>query len=88
MRRRGSVDLDEETLGHPYANAQYRVYRLDDGKFGVEVTAAGVLPAKISGFATQEAVDQWVASHKETVKTQRSPTSRATYRRTFRKGPV
>jgi hypothetical protein len=50
----------------PYADAHYRVYRLDDGTFGVDVTAAGVLPAKVTRFATQEDADQWVAHHKAT----------------------
>jgi hypothetical protein len=86
MRRRGSVVLDEQTHGHPYANAQYRVFALEDGSFGVDITAVGVLPIKLTGFATQEAVDQWVANHKETVKTQRSPTSRKSYR-LFGKAP-
>jgi hypothetical protein len=87
MKRRGSVVIDEEAHGHPYANAQYRVFTLEDRPFGVDVTAAGVLPTKVTGFASQEAADQWVANHKETVKTQRSPISRVHYHRTSRKAP-
>jgi hypothetical protein len=67
--------------------AAVALHTLDDGTFGVDVTAAGVLPTKVTGFASQEVANLWVANHKETVKGQRSPVSRVYFHRTFRRAP-
>jgi hypothetical protein len=55
---------------HPYADAQYRVYRLDDGTFGIEVSLPDVLPTKITSFPSRRAANQWVENHKKTVENQ------------------
>jgi hypothetical protein len=43
------------------------MYELEDGTFAVSVTAVGVLPTKVMGFATQDAANQWIVNHKATV---------------------
>ena len=52
---------------HPYADADYRVFKLEDGSFGVELTIPDVAPTKITSFPSRTAAKQWVAGHKATV---------------------
>jgi hypothetical protein len=67
MGDRGTAPEDEKAQGSPYADAQYRTYKLEDGTFAVSVTAVGVLPTKVMGFATQGAANLWIVNHKATV---------------------
>lgn len=55
---------------HPYADAQYRVFKLDDVTFGIEVSLPDMLPTKITSFPSRAAANQWVEDHKKTVKKQ------------------
>ena len=66
---------------HPHADAQYRVYRLDDGSFGVEVSLPEALPTKITSFPTRAAANQWIAEHKKTVKEQSALAGRPQFAR-------
>ena len=68
---------------HPHADAQYRVYRLEDGKFGIEVTIPDALPTKVTSFPSRKAANQWVADHKDTVERQGGSAYRLTYVRRF-----
>jgi len=61
-----------EQLDHPHAHAAYRVYRLDDGAYGVEVTIPNTFPTKVSSFRSRGAAHEWIAEHKWTVSQQRS----------------
>jgi hypothetical protein len=58
------------TREHRYAAAAYRVYRIEGGAFGVEVTVEGELPTKITSFASRAAANRWVVEHKQTVERQ------------------
>jgi len=55
---------------HRYAGATYRVYRIDGGAFGIEVTIEDELPIKITSFPTRAAANRWIAEHKATVERQ------------------
>jgi hypothetical protein len=50
------------------------MYELEDGTFAISVTALGVLPTKVMGFATQDAANQWIVNHKATVKSGKDST--------------
>jgi hypothetical protein len=70
MDRVSQAPTNDEKRRHPHADAEYRVYRLDDGGFGVEVTIPDVFPVKITSFATRKAAKQWAENHKKTVERQ------------------
>jgi hypothetical protein len=70
MARVSQTPTKDEKRRHPHADAEYRVYRLDDGGFGVEVTIPDAFPAKITSFATRKAAKQWAENHKKTVESQ------------------
>jgi len=55
---------------HRYAGAIYRVYRIDSGAFGIEVTIEGELPIRVTSFRSRAAANRWIAGHKETVEQQ------------------
>jgi len=59
-----------EKRRHPHADAQYRVYRTDDGAFGIEVSLPDVFPTRITSFPTRAAANQWIEVHKTTVERQ------------------
>ena len=66
---------------HPHADAQYRVYKLDDGTFGIEVSIPDTPPTKVTSFPTRKAANQWVAYHKHTVDRLGGSVSHFTYPR-------
>ena len=72
-----------EKRRYPYADAQYRVYKLDDCTFGIYVTIPDMLPTKVTSFPTRKAAKQWVANHRETVESQGSNLPRPAYVRKF-----
>ena len=55
------------TAPHPHLEAVYRLLPQDDGSFAVEVAVPGTLPTKVSGFASQEKAEAWIAQHKASV---------------------
>jgi hypothetical protein len=55
---------------HPHADATYRVVSLDDGAFGVEVSIPDTHPTTVTKFASQEAAEAWIASHRDRVQSQ------------------
>lgn len=48
----------------PHADATYKIIRLTDLKYGVEVTIPDSHPAKITSFATEADAEKWIAMHK------------------------
>jgi len=52
---------------HPHAEARYRVIRLKDGGFGVEVAIPNTYPATVSRFATEAAAEEWITQQKQRV---------------------
>jgi hypothetical protein len=58
---------------HPYADATYRVVRLPDGAFGVEVTVPDRLPATVSSFKTEADAEAWITQNKKLVVEQSAP---------------
>ena len=55
---------------HPHADAEYRVYRLDDDRFGIEVSLPEAFPTRITSFPDRVAANRWVANHRKTVEEQ------------------
>jgi len=58
---------------HPHAEAVYRVLRLPDGTFGIEVKIPDRYPTTVSSFETEEAAEAWIARAKERVEAQSVP---------------
>jgi hypothetical protein len=55
---------------HPHADATYRVIRLDDGSFGVEVRIPENYPTTISKFVTEADAAAWIVEHQRLVHTE------------------
>ena len=76
----GQVALGETTPGkarrsamartHPHAEASYKVIAFEDGTFGVEVSIPDSSPTIVTPFASEEAAEAWIASHRRRVRTQ------------------
>ena len=49
---------------HPHLGASYKVIRMKDKSYGVEVAIPDAFPAMITGLATKEDADQWIERHK------------------------
>jgi hypothetical protein len=73
MRRARSALYDKP---QPPAVPHYRVYRLGDRSFGIEVTMADAPPAKITRFPSRAAAQQWIDNHREKIEQQRRPADR------------
>lgn len=71
---------------HPYADAQYRLFKLDDGQFGIEVSIPDFSPTKVTSFPSRKAAKQWAEDHKATVERQGTQLPRLTYVRRFARG--
>ena len=57
-------------MTHPHAEATYRVVRIDDTSFAVEVSIPDTHPTRVSAFATESAAEEWIANHRRRVETQ------------------
>ena len=55
---------------HPHAEATYRVVRIADGSFAVEVRIPDSAPTTVSGFATETKAEAWAAEHRRRVQLQ------------------
>ena len=55
---------------HPHAEASYKVVPLEDGSFGVEVSIPDSHPTVVTPFASEEAAEAWIASHRGRVRSQ------------------
>jgi hypothetical protein len=54
------------TQPHPHLGATYRLTQTGDA-FAVEVSAPGMAPTTITGFATKATAERWIAEHREAV---------------------
>jgi hypothetical protein len=50
-----------------HADATYRVYRREDGAFGVEVRVPDAEPTHVARFTSRSKVNDWIEDHKSTV---------------------
>jgi hypothetical protein len=48
----------------PHASASYRIIPQKDLTYGVEVTIPDTYPTLVTGFATEQRADAWIAEHK------------------------
>ncbi len=55
---------------HPHAEAAYRVFGLDDGSYGVEVSIVGSYPTRVSRFETEADAEAWIAEHRRLIELQ------------------
>jgi hypothetical protein len=55
---------------HVHSNASYRVYRLEDGAFGVEVSIPDTEPTHVTWFRSRAKAKDWIEEHKQTVERQ------------------
>jgi hypothetical protein len=56
-------------MRHPHAEAAYRVIRLGDGAFAVEVRIPQTNPTTVSAFSSEAAAQTWIAQHRGRVET-------------------
>jgi hypothetical protein len=50
---------------HPHAEATYKIIRLKDLAWGVEVAIPDSYPTTITSFATEAEAGRWIAVHKQ-----------------------
>jgi hypothetical protein len=55
---------------HPHADATYRVVRLSDGVFSVEVMIPDRYPATVTSFDSEAAAAEWIARDKRRIETE------------------
>jgi hypothetical protein len=55
---------------HPHAEATYRVVRLVDGSFGIEVSIPENYPTTVSKFATEAEAEAWIVEHRHRVQSE------------------
>ena len=55
---------------HPHAEASYKVIALENGSFGVEVSIPDSSPTIVTPFASEEAAEAWIATHRGRVRSQ------------------
>ncbi len=55
---------------HPYALAEYTVFRRDDKTFGVTIVTPDTSPANVTPFPSKKAAEDWIAAHKAKVANQ------------------
>jgi len=63
-------------MRHPHADAAYRVIRLGDGAFAVEVTIPETNPTTVSAFSSEAAAQEWITRHRDRVQYQTLTTRR------------
>ena len=54
-------------LQHPHLGATYRVIRMKDKSYGVEVAIPDAFPATVTGLATKEDAERWIERHKNEI---------------------
>ena len=81
--RRLQTSPKAEKRQHPYADATYRIFGLDGGAFGIEVSIPDAEPAKVTRFPTRSAAHRWIENHKAAVARQGSLVARPGYVRSF-----
>jgi hypothetical protein len=52
---------------HPHAEASYRVIRLADGAFAVEVSIPDSSPTRVTKFASEADAEAWIVQHQHRV---------------------
>jgi hypothetical protein len=52
---------------HPHTEAIYEVVPLEGGLFGVKVSIPESSPTTVRSFASEEAAEAWIATHKARV---------------------
>jgi hypothetical protein len=58
---------NHENRKHPHADAEYWVYRLEDGTYGIKVTFPNALPTRITSFPSRAKANDWIEAHKKIV---------------------
>jgi len=61
---------------HPYALAEYTVFRDKDQTYGVTIATPETSPARITPFASRKEAEAWIADHKARV-AQQAPDMRS-----------
>lgn len=64
-------------LEHPHLGATYKIIRMKDKSFGVEVKIPGAFPATVTGLATKEDAESWIEPHKNEIA--QGPPQRSTF---------
>lgn len=55
---------------HPYAQAEYTVFRQPDQSYGVTIVTPETSPANVTPFPTKQAAEAWIEAHKSRVSQQ------------------
>ena len=57
----------EKEREHPHLGATYKITRMNDRSYGVEVSIPDAFPATITGLATKEDAERWIERHKNEI---------------------
>jgi hypothetical protein len=57
----------EREREHPHLGATYKITRMNDRSYGVEVAIPGAFPATITGLPTKEDAERWIERHKNEI---------------------
>jgi len=57
----------EREREHPHLGATYKVIRMNDRSYGIEVAIPDVFPATVTGLATKEDAERWIERHKSEI---------------------
>ena len=52
---------------HPHLGATYKIIRMKDKSYGVEVSIPDAFPAMITGLATKEDAERWIERHRNEI---------------------
>jgi hypothetical protein len=56
-------------LEHPHLGATYKIIRMKDKSYGVEVSIPDAFPATVTGLATRADAERWIERHKNEIAT-------------------
>jgi len=57
----------EREREHPHLGATYKVIRMNDRSYGIEVAIPDAFPATITGLATKEDAERWIERHRSEI---------------------
>jgi hypothetical protein len=57
----------ERERQHPHLGATYKITRMNDRSYGIEVAIPDAFPATITGLATEENAERWIERHKNEI---------------------
>ncbi len=67
QRKREREREREKEREHPHLGATYKITRMNDRSYGIQVAIPDAFPATITGLATKEDAERWIERHKNEI---------------------